>query len=230
MSNPWAMCCISWSSFSVLVFKISSLWYLNFGCHAEYTAMATAVFIRTQVWNDAGQYFLQNLLENTINSLLAVHFPSSGLQMPYINVYCWIAIYILGRAELSCLQNHCGHLVLLFFPKWFVIVTLSKLYYMRFLNDQDICLVFTILFTNSYFSVGNSFHSRLFLTFLTQPPQKTKLCLPSTLKCLSTASTKPRHCQYRKDDQFYVVSLMMTLQSVKAKTDKHPKQPLWLPS
>lgn len=152
--------------------------------------MATAVFIRTQVQNYAGQYFLQHLLENTIYLLVAVHFPSSQLQMPYINVYCWIAIHILGRAEISCLQNHCGHLLLLFFPKGLVIVTLNKLYYMRFLNDQEIILVFAILFTNSYFSVGNSFHSRLFLTFLTQPPQKTKLCLPSALKYLSTASTK----------------------------------------
>lgn len=68
MSNPCAVCCISWSFFSVLVFKIAFLWYLNFGCHGEQTAMATAVFIRTQVQNYAGQYFFQNLLKNTINS------------------------------------------------------------------------------------------------------------------------------------------------------------------
>lgn len=131
--------------------------------------MATADFIRTEVQDYVGQYFLQNLLENTINSLMDVHFPSSGRQMPYTNVSWQISIYILGRAEISDLQNHCGHLVLLFFPKGFVIVTLSKFYYVRFLTeaDQDVCLVFTILFTVSYFPVGNSFHSRLFLT---QPP------------------------------------------------------------
>lgn len=56
--------------------------------HAEQTAMATAVFIRTEVQDYAGHHFLQNLLENTINSLMAVHFPSSGIQMPYINVHC----------------------------------------------------------------------------------------------------------------------------------------------
>lgn len=133
--------------------------------------MATADFIRTEVQDYVGQYFPQNLLENTINSLMDVHFPSSGLQMPYINVYWKISIYILGRAEISCLQNHCGHLVFLFFPKVFVIVTLNKFYYARFLNeaDQDVFLVFTILFTVSYFPIGNSFHSS-FLTFLTKPP------------------------------------------------------------
>lgn len=49
--------------------------------------MATAVFIRTEVQDYAGQYFLHNLMENKINSHMAVHFPSSGLQMPYINGY-----------------------------------------------------------------------------------------------------------------------------------------------
>lgn len=164
--------------------------------------MATAVFIKTAAQDYVGQYFFQNLLENTINSLITVHFPSPGLQMPCINIYCWISIYILGKAEISGLQNHCGHLVLLFFPKQFVIITPSKFYYVRFLNEanQDIFSVFTILFPVSYFSVGNSFPSRLFLIFLSQPPQKTKLCLSSALKYLSTASTKPRHCQYHKDD------------------------------
>lgn len=172
ISNPCAICCISRSFFSVLVPKIPSLWYFSFGCCREQTAMATADFFRTQVQDYVEQYFLQNLLENTINSLMDVHFLSSGLQMPSTNVYWQISIYILGRAEISDLQNHCGQLVLLFLPKVFVIVTPSKFCCVRFLTeaDQDVFLVFTILFTVCCFPVGNSFHSKLFVTFLTQPP------------------------------------------------------------
>lgn len=71
--------------------------------------------------------------------------------MPFINVYCWISIYVLGGWKFQTfkiVECICGHILPLFFPKKFVIVTLSNLYYVRFLNkaDQDIFLVFTIYF------------------------------------------------------------------------------------
>ena len=72
----------------------------------------------------------------------------------------------------------------LFFPKKFVIVTLSNLYYVRFLNeaDQDIFLVFTIYFLLVIFQLATPFIQGSFSP-IAQPPQKTsQLCLSSALK------------------------------------------------